>query len=149
MERIAADVRQELSRFGPATQLAEIVGRWPAAVGDGIARYAWPARLQRDGTLVVHASSSAWAFELTQLEPRVRESLGELAPPRLRFVPGAVPSPEPLSSAEATREPVPVSPEDRDAGSTLAAAIADEELRALVAQSAAASLSKARSARTF
>jgi hypothetical protein len=44
---------------------------------------------------------------------------------------------------------VPVSPEDRDAGSTLAAAIADEELRALVAQSAAASLSKARSARTF
>ena len=32
---------------------------WPAAVGAGIAREAWPARTAADGTLVVHVTSSA------------------------------------------------------------------------------------------
>src|SRR3712207_8602350 len=42
------------------------------------------ARVARDGTVHVHTSSSAWAFELTQLEGRVREALADAAPPRDR-----------------------------------------------------------------
>jgi hypothetical protein len=148
MERIGNDIRRELSRFGPAAQLGEIVARWAAAVGSGISGNAWPARIQRDGTLIVHASSATWAFELTQLESQVRESLGELAPPRLRFVPGPLPASDSVSPAEATREAVAVSPEDRAAGASVAAKISDENLRKLVARAAAASLSQARSARS-
>ena len=33
---------------------------WPEAVGDEIARNAWPARIQRDGTLVVHVRDAVW-----------------------------------------------------------------------------------------
>ena len=76
-----ATFSRELARFGPAEGMTEIVRAWPGAVGDQIARNAWPARLARDGTLHVATSSSAWAFELAQLEPklleRLREALGE------------------------------------------------------------------------
>jgi len=61
---IGDDVRRELSRFGPAAGMAELLAAWPAAVGEGIARNAWPARIGRDGTLHVAVASSAWAFEL-------------------------------------------------------------------------------------
>ena len=149
MDRIGEDVRRELLRFGPTAELGEIVARWAESVGDAISRNAWPARIQRDGTLVVHAGSAAWAFELTQLEARVLESLGELAPRRLRFVPGPLPARAPVSPVEATRERVRVSTEDRTTAAALAAPLADDELRELVARAAAASLSRARSARSF
>ncbi len=72
-DRIGADVQRELARFGPAEGMSEIVRAWPGAVGDQIARNAWPARLARDRTLHVATSSSAWAFELAQLEPKLLE----------------------------------------------------------------------------
>ena len=72
-DRIGADVQRELARFGPAESMSEIVRAWPSAVGDQIARNAWPARLARDRTLHVATSSSAWAFELAQLEPKLLE----------------------------------------------------------------------------
>ncbi|MDE3025581.1 MAG: DUF721 domain-containing protein, partial [Acidobacteriota bacterium] len=59
-------MRRELGRFGPQGAIGETVAAWPAAVGPEIARNAWPARFQRDGTLVVHARDSVWAFEVTQ-----------------------------------------------------------------------------------
>jgi hypothetical protein len=149
MERIGQDVRRELSRFGPAAQLGELVTRWPAAVGDSIARNAWPARIQRDGTLIVHASSSAWAFELTQLESQVRESLGRLAPRRIRFMPGPLPSEAESSPEEATPERAPPSAEALATAADIASSIDDERLRKLVARAAAASMSEARSARSF
>jgi len=149
MERIGGDVRRELSRFGSATQLGDLVARWPHAVGESIARNAWPARIQRDGTLVVHASSSAWAFELTQLELTVRNSLGELGPPRIKFVPGPLPAEQEPASPEASADRAPPSPEAQAAAAEIAAPIGDESLRKLVARAAAASLSEARSARSF
>jgi hypothetical protein len=122
---------------------------WPAAVGEQIARNAWPARIARDGTLHVNTSSSAWAFELTQLEATIRVKLGEPAPPKLRFAPG--PLPEPLTTAEAVSSanaPQP-SADDRACASELAASIADEKLRNLVARAAAASLAGSRSRRSI
>ena len=97
----------------------------------------------------MNTSSSAWAFELTQLEATIREKLGELAPPKLRFAPG--PLPEPLTAAEdvsAANAPEP-SADERARASKLAATIADEKLRNLVARAAAASLAGSRSGRSI
>jgi hypothetical protein len=147
VKRIGGGVRRELERFGPAAGMADLVAAWPRLVGEQIARNAWPARLGRDGTLHVAASSSAWAFELAQLAPQVLESLqqglGDGAPVALRFAPGKLPelSPEP---AETAAEPPPRPTAEQAAqAADLAAPIADENLRKVVAKAAAASLARA------
>jgi hypothetical protein len=142
MRRIGDEVKRELKRFGPQAGLGKVVEAWPGAVGEMIARNAWPARITRDGTLLVHTSSSAWAFELAQLESEVKQQLGKVAPARFRFVPGPLPEPE-LSAADkaAVKAPTP-SPEETELAAALAAAIDDEKLRNLVARAAASSLAK-------
>jgi predicted nucleic acid-binding Zn ribbon protein len=77
-------VRGELSRFGPQAGMAELVEAWPAAVGEQIARFAWPARIARDGTVHVHTADSVWAFELGH---RAAEIAGRLGVTSLRFAP--------------------------------------------------------------
>jgi predicted nucleic acid-binding Zn ribbon protein len=150
MEPIGRDVRRELARFGPAAGMSEVVAAWPGAVGEAIARNAWPARLSRDGTLHVATASAAWAFELAQLEPelltRLRGGLGSLAPPRLRFAVGRLPEApaEPELPERSRRTP---SAADREEAERLAAAIEDGELRELVARAAAESLARAASGR--
>ena len=146
-DRIGEDVQRELARFGPAEGMSEIVRAWPEAVGDQIARNAWPARLARDRTLHVATSSSAWAFELAQLEPKLRErledALGETAPAALRFAPGKLPersSEELESRTRRGREPTN---EERELAAALAAGIEDENLRKVVAKAALASLARA------
>ena len=144
MDRLADSVRSELSRFGPQADVGRIAEAWPAAVGEQIARNAWPARIARNGTLHVNTSSSAWAFELAQLEGDVRARLGDLAPPRLRFAPGPLPEPLTSEAAGETTRPVEPDAEERRRAADLAAAIEDENLRKLVARAAAASLVRAR-----
>jgi hypothetical protein len=151
VERIGDDVRLVLRRFGSTGEMDELVRAWPAAVGDSIAQNAWPARLARDGTLHVATTSSAWAFELTQLEPSVRghlrEALGKSAPKRLRFSPGRVPERGPEPSAASPKPPLEPDAEEVEAAARIAAKISDDELRELVARAAAASLASARSGR--
>jgi hypothetical protein len=122
-------------------------------VGETVARNAWPARLARDGTLHVNASSSTWAFELGRLAAAILEQLGaklgDGAPPALKFVPGPLPEPAAPTAEEASAAPLVVGPEERLEGAALAAAIEDDELRELVARAAAASLARARSGRRF
>jgi hypothetical protein len=149
LDPLADHVRGELARYGPQAEIGRIAKAWPAAVGEQIARNAWPARVGRDGTLFVHTSSSTWAFELEQLSADIRRRLGNLAPPRLRFAPGPLPEPETSRSEEAAADVPQPSEEERDAAVELAAQIEDEMLRKLVARAAAASLAKARSDRTF
>jgi hypothetical protein len=147
IERIGNDIARELHRFGPASGLAPLVEAWPAAVGPEIARNAWPARLGRDGTLHVHTSSSAWAFELAQLESRIRDLLAEVAPKRLRFAVGPLPEPvEPDPNSGAAPPPTPTS-EHVARASRLAVQIDDENLRKIVAKAAALSLAAAESGR--
>ena len=145
-EQIGRDVQRELKRFGPAGAIGEVVKAWPAAVGDAIARNAWPARVSRDATLHVATSSSAWAYELGLLEADIRERLAEAlgpdAPKRLRFAPGRLPEPPREVAEKGRAEPVRPTPEQERDAASLAAAIEDENLRKVVAKAAAASLAQ-------
>ena len=145
-QRIGGDVRRELSRYGPAAGMADIVRVWAELVGEEVARNAWPARIARDGTLHVHTSSSAWAFELGQLAPtileRLRETLPESSTPALRFAVGHLPELEPTSAERAGPEAPRPGPRERAAAAELTASLTDPELRELVARAAAASLAK-------
>jgi Dna[CI] antecedent DciA-like protein len=146
-ERIGGEVRRELGRFGPAGGLGEIVEAWPDAVGSGIAANAWPARVARDGTLHVATSSSAWAFELTQLSisvlERLRERLREGCPEALRFAVGPLPEQGPESEKASSRIVPKANAAQRAEGERIAAGIEDRELREAVARAAAASLAAA------
>ena len=145
MERIRGFVQDELGRFGPAAGMAEVVAGWPAAVGEAIARNAWPARIARDGTLHVNTADSVWTFELQQRAEEIAERLGVTA---VRFAPG------PLAEAENEPEGLtrqsPVEPTERDRlqAAALTASIEDPELRERVARAAAASLARAASGRS-
>jgi predicted nucleic acid-binding Zn ribbon protein len=134
MERIGGEIRSELSRFGPQAGMAELLERWPQAVGAQIARFAWPARIGRDGTVHVHTADSVWAFELGR---RSAEIAGRLGVEKLRFAPGPLPSPE---AAEPAREAVRPRPEDEARAAEIAAAITDENLRETVQKAVAFSL---------
>ena len=148
IERLDAEVRRELGRFGPIEgDTAAIVRVWPRAVGETVARNAWPARIARDGTLLVHTTSSTWAFELGRLGETIlsqlRDELGKGAPRALKFAAG--PLPEARGEAFDERRPAAPSstPEQRAEAAEIASGIDDPELRELVARAAAASLSKA------
>ncbi len=147
IERIGENVKRELGRFGPAAGMADLVTAWPAAVGEQIARNAWPARIARDGTLHVATSSSAWAFELAQLEATLRErltaALGDATPPRLRFAPGRLPELSAQPSRGPRTPPPAPSAEVRAEAERLTAEITDTELRKLVAKAASVSLARA------
>jgi hypothetical protein len=149
MDRLEGAVAGELARFGTTPGLAAVVDAWPEAVGPAIARNAWPARLTRDGRLVVHTSSAAWAFELGQLEPRIRGLLPEPRPPKLRFVVGPLPEPTPEPRRVSDRSAVVPTPAAREAAAALAAPIDDENLRKIVAEAAALSLARAASDRSL
>lgn len=154
MERIGESVRRVAkgTALPDVGVLAEITRAWPDAVGDAIARAAWPARMARDGTLHVTTASSTWAFELAGLQERIlerlRETLGADAPPALRFAPGPLPAP-PAPAAEEPRAVVSPTPQERAEAAALAAGIEDEELRETVVRAAAASLAARRAGRSF
>jgi hypothetical protein len=143
MERIGADVRSELSRFGPQAGMAELLERWPTAVGEQIVRFACPARIARDGTVHVHTSDSVWAFELGR---RAGEIAGRLGVEKLRFAPGPLPSAEP---EEAAREVARPRPEDDARAAAIAASIDDESLRETVQKAVALSLARSAADRTI
>ena len=149
MDRVDGAIRRELARFGPASGMAPLVEAWPAAVGDVIARNAWPARLARDGTLHVHTTDSIWAFELKSRAEEIRERLGERAPPRLAFAPGPIPERLDSRSEDEPARPVEPSPEHLAEADSLTRVIRDEELRNVVAKTVALSLAQPSDDRSF
>jgi hypothetical protein len=146
VKHLGEDVRRELGRFGPAGGMPELLEAWPDAVGETIARNAWPARFARDGTLHVNTADAIWAFELTSRAAEIAERLGVA---KLRFAAGRVPEPSPEPSSDASRAPFRPSKAHREAGERVAAQIEDENLRKIVARAAAASLAKGFSDRSF
>ena len=112
-------------------------------MGEEIARNSWPARFQRDGTLVVHAKDAVWAFELQQRAGEIRPRLP--GRPALRFVPGPVPEPGPPVSEEEPGAEAPTATLEQAAqAASWAAVISDDGLRRAVARAARASLARRR-----
>jgi hypothetical protein len=146
VKRLADEVERELGRFGPEARIAALVQAWPAAVGETIARSAWPARVARDGTLHVNTADSVWAFELTNRAAEIARRLGV---DRVRFAPGRLPEPPAPGPPSVERRPREPSPELLETGARLAAGIEDENLRKIVARAAAASLARASDDRLF
>ena len=146
MDPLGDELARELARFGPQGRIGEIVAAWAAAVGPEIARNAWPARFMRDGTLVVHARDSIWAFELTQ---RAEEIAKRLSVEGARFVPGPVPEGvEEATPATATAVASPTE-EQRRKAEEWARRIEGENLRKVVRKAAELSLARAASDRPF
>jgi hypothetical protein len=142
LERLADDVRAELGRFGPQAGMAELVDRWPAAVGPEIARFAWPARIARDGTVHVSTADSVWAFELGHRAAEIGARLGGV---HLRFAPGPLPesSEPPVADAIAPTE------EDAARADELTAAMTHEKLRETVQKALTFALARGRSGPPF
>jgi hypothetical protein len=137
VDRLGDEVRGELARFGPQAGMAELLERWPEAVGEAIARNAWPARIARDGTVHVNTADSVWAFELGQ---RAREIETRLGVPKLRFAPGPLPE----ASTEVAPEIPQPTPEEDERARALAAGIDDEKLRESVQKAVRMSLARER-----
>jgi predicted nucleic acid-binding Zn ribbon protein len=149
MERVGSEIARELGRFGPASGMRPLLEAWPAAVGEEIARNAWPARLARDGTLHVHTRDSIWAFELTARAEEIRTRLGAATPPRIAFSPGPLAEPGDDPREPARRRPPRPSAEHVAKAESLVRVIRDEDLRKVVAKAIAASLSSADNDRSF
>jgi Dna[CI] antecedent, DciA len=138
MEPLGDQIRAELSRVGADSGAGDAVRAWPAAVGEEIARHAWPARTQPDGTLVVHVRDAIWGFELTQRATDISDRLP--GRPRLKFTPGPLPdtTPEPTSAPL-----IEISPEQVREAAELTAEIVDPNLRESVAKAIKAALARA------
>lgn len=126
--------------------MAEVVAAWPAAVGEAIAHAAWPARFQRDGTLVVHTRDAIWAFELTQRADEITKRLEVKA---LKFVPGPIPEASFDDAETAATAPAVASEEERLRAREIAARIDDEKLRKLVQKAVELGLANAPDNRSF
>ena len=150
---LGAAVERELDRLGHAARPLEVTRRWAEAVGPTVARNAWPARMRRDGTLVVHASSSVWSHELTQLGEEIRARLGSAAPVRLQFVVGPIPDIPDATAASSpdTDGPAGISrqatPSEQNEARKMASGIEDLALRDAVSRAIAATLATRRCAR--
>jgi hypothetical protein len=147
VEPLGDEVKRELDRFGPQGAIGETVTAWPAAVGSEIARAAWPARFQRDGTLVVHTRDAIWAFELTHRAAEIRERLEGVA--ALKFVPGPLPESVPEPPPATPPGSPPPSTEQSEQAARWAAEIEDEDLRKIVTKAVAMSLARAPNDRSF
>lgn len=118
--------------------MAELVERWPAVVGQGIARNAWPARIAKDGTVHINTADSVWSFELGQKAAEIAAKLGV---PKLRFAPGPLPA---ADVEEHRPDPVVISPQDAERARAIASSIGDENLRESVQKAVSLSLARGR-----
>jgi len=115
--------------------------QWAVVVGGRIASRAEPVSLGDDRVLVVRVASSAWANELSLLSAEILARLREieLDVVALRFRVGEVRGPDrPVERRKSTRAIVPAElPADVEGA---LAQVEDEELRRVIAESAAQNL---------
>lgn len=120
--------------------MGAILEAWEAAVGPEIARNAWPARFQRDGTLIVHTRDAVWGFELGHRAAEMSERLPKKPP--LKFVPGPLPELGADPTQATPQGSPPITLEQQEIADEWTSGIEDEDLRKLVARAAALSLAK-------
>ena len=146
-ERIGGAVRRQLARFGAPARIGGIVDAWPAAVGDLVARNAWPARVSRDETLVVNTKDAVWAFELGHRATEIAQRLGQDLK-AVKFVPGPIPEATLGESGTTAPSPARATAAQLAEGAEIASPIADDDLRERVAKAVAASLARAADGRS-
>jgi len=140
VEPVGEGIRDELRRLGADSAAPpDQNDAWLAAVGPEIARNAWPARTQADGTLVVHVRDAIWGFELSQQAPEIAARLP--GRPRLKFVPGQLPDETPDEPRTALPAPTPEQVREAE---EMTASITDRDLRESVAKVIKAALVLAR-----
>ena len=145
MEPVGEGIRTELRRLGVDSSAGiDQNDAWLAAVGPEIARNAWPARTQADGTLIVHVRDAIWGFELSQQAPEIAARLP--GRPRLRFVPGPLPEEAP---EEVPSPPPGPSPQQVREAEEMTASITDLDLRESVAKAIQAALARTPDDRPF
>jgi Dna[CI] antecedent, DciA len=137
VDSVGGDIRKELARFGPGAAIADLVERWPEAVGEAIARNAWPARVARDGTLHVATADSVCAFELGH---RAREIAAAVGVESVRFTPGPLPGDATPSPPFTATEPGAA---EVERAAQLASSIGDDELRKTVQRAIGLGLARA------
>ncbi len=143
-ERLGDSVRAELETLGVADRTLPVTRNWADAVGPEVARNAWPARMRGDGTLVVHARSSVWAFELNQLAEQIRPRLTP-TPVGLRFIVGKVPEPVGPEPAEPVQKPSSQpDPAAVEAAAELAGGVSSQDVREALQRAVTLGLSRRR-----
>jgi hypothetical protein len=147
MERLGDLLKRELGRHGAQAGIGDAVAAWPDAVGEEIARNAWPARFTRDGTLVVHVRDSVWGFELTQRADEIAKRLANVK--AIKFVPGPLPEGATDTHEAASQRPPTPTEEQVKQAAEWTSGIEDEELRKVVTKSAELSLARAPNNRSF
>jgi hypothetical protein len=120
--------------------MGAVLEAWVEAVGPEIAQNAWPARFQRDGTLIVHTRDAIWGFELGQRAAEITDRLP--AKPALKFVPGPLPELGNEPTQATPRGSPPVTLEQQEQAAKWASEIENEDLRNAVAKAAALSLAR-------
>ena len=147
MERLGDLLKRELGRHGPQAGIGDAVEAWPGAVGEEIARNAWPARFTRDGTLIAHVRDSVWGFELTQRADEIAKRLSNVK--AIKFIPGPLPEGERDHAEAALQGPPTPTQEQVKQAAEWTSGIEDEELRKVVTKSAELSLARAANNRSF
>ena len=140
-EGLATSLESELNRLGGEGAALEATRVWEVTVGPDVARNAWPARVKRDGTLVVHTRTSVWAFELTQMAEDIRVRL-DPQPPAIRFVVGRVPEPAGRPPEEVSTAVLHPDSEGLEMARALAADVASPEVREALQRAASLGLSR-------
>ncbi|MGI9186042.1 MAG: DUF721 domain-containing protein [Gaiellales bacterium] len=125
--------------LGPVRRIADV---WADVVGEGLARVAQPARIARDGTLIVHAADASWVHALTLEERTILRKLDERmagdGPPGLKVEIGPISVP----AAAVQYPPIVIQPAAQARADELTAAVTDPALRASLNRAIALSLSR-------
>jgi hypothetical protein len=125
--------------LGPVRRIADV---WPEVVGEGLARVAQPARIARDGTLIVHAADASWVHALTLEERTILRKLGERmagdGPPAMKVEIG--PISVPVETVE--HPPIVIQPAAQARADELTETTTDPRLKAALNRAIATSLSR-------
>lgn len=125
--------------LGPIRRIADV---WIEVVGEGLARVAQPARLARDGTLIVHAVDASWVHALTLEQRTILRKLGERmagdGPPAIKVEIG------PISVAPEVAEdpPIVIQPAAQARADELTSEVRDPRLKAALNRAIATTLSR-------
>ncbi len=125
--------------LGPVRRIADV---WTEVVGEGLARVAQPARVTRDGTLIVHAADASWVHALTLEERTILRKLDARmagdGPTGLKVEIGPISvAPQPVE-----HPPIEILPAAQARADELTETVADPALRASLNRAIALTLSR-------